>query len=171
MLGLFADRARTHPSVLAGLFDDAAHELVLAIDDLRELAHGIHPSVLRDLGLAKAVQSIALRSRIPLRRVSLPDARLDRVVETVASYVVAESFTNVRKHAKAKSVSVSSVLSDGVLELVVEDDGVGDARPRRGSGLEGLCDRVEAVGGTLEIDSPADAGTRLVAVIPTDTRS
>ena len=169
-LGLFADRARTHPGVSADLFDDAAHELVLAIDDLRELAQGIHPSVLRDLGLAKAVQSIALRSRIPLRRVALPDVRLDPVVEAVAYYVVAEGFTNVRKHAEATSVSVDSALSDGVLELVVDDDGIGGAGPTRGSGLEGLRDRVEAVGGTLEIHSHAGEGTRLVAVIPTGTR-
>jgi signal transduction histidine kinase len=165
-LGLYADRARAHPNVSADLFDDAAYELSLAIDELRDLAHGVHPSELRDLGLAKALHSIALRSTIPIRLVALPDTRLDATAEATAYYVVAEALTNARKHAGAASVSVRGEVSNGVLHVEVADDGVGDARPRRGSGLEGLRDRVEAIGGTLEIDSPAGEGTRIAAVLP-----
>lgn len=165
-LGLFAERARAYPQVSASLFDDAAHELSLAIDELRELAHGIHPSELRDLGLANAMRSIALRSTIPIRVVALPDRRLDAITEAAAYYVVAEAVTNSRKYAGADTVSVGAALQNDSLRVEVADDGIGGARLTRGSGLEGLRDRVEAIGGTLEIDSPVGAGTRIVATVP-----
>ena len=171
-LGLFAERAREHPSITADLFDDAAHELVLAIDELRVLAHGIHPSELRDLGLARALQSMAIRATaIPLKLVAVPHTRVDATTEAAAYYVVAEALTNVRKHAEAASVTVSAEVSDGVLRVVVTDDGVGGAHEARGSGLEGLRDRVEAFGGRLEIDSPAGEGTRIVAALPAAPRT
>jgi signal transduction histidine kinase len=169
-LGIDAGRARAHPEASAGMFDDAAQELSLAIDELRELAHGIHPSELRDLGLANALRSIALRSAIPIRVVALPDARLDATTEAVAYYVVAEAVTNSRKHARANAVSLGAGVRNGVLRVEVTDDGIGGARPKRGSGLEGLRDRVEAIGGTFEIDSPASEGTRIVAAIPAAPR-
>jgi signal transduction histidine kinase len=171
-LGLFADRAREHPTVSADLFDDAAHELVLAIDELRALAHGIHPSELQDLGLARALQSMAIRAApIPLRLVAVPDARVDPTAEAAAYYVVAEALANVRKHSEAAAVTVCAELRNGSLHVAVEDDGVGGAAPSRGSGLEGLRDRVEALSGRLEIDSPAGEGTRIVADIPASRRS
>jgi signal transduction histidine kinase len=170
-LGLFADRARAHPGITADLFDDAAHELVLAIDELRALAHGIHPSALQDLGLARALQSMALRATaVPIRLVDLPHARVDTTAEAAAYYVVAEALANVHKHARPASVAVSAQVWDGVLHVEVVDDGLGGARSRRGSGLEGLRDRIEAIGGTLEIDSPAGEGTRIVADIPASPR-
>ena len=170
-LGLFADRARAHPGVTADLFDDAAQEVVLAIDELRVLAHGIHPSALRDLGLARALQSMALRTTsIPIRLVALPHARVDTTAEAAAYYLVAEALANVNKHAKSSSVSVSAYLSDGALHVEVVDDGIGGARSTRGSGLEGIRDRIEAIDGRLEIDSPEGEGTRIVADIPAAAR-
>ncbi|HEX5857384.1 MAG TPA: MASE1 domain-containing protein [Microbacterium sp.] len=170
-LGLFAERAREHPGISAGLFDDAAHEIVLAIDELRALAHGIHPSELRDLGLAKALQGMAIRATsVPLQLVAVPHERVDATAEAAAYYVVAEAVANARKHAAATSVTVSAVVRNGALHVAVEDDGVGGARPAPGSGLEGLRDRVEAFGGRLEVDSPAGEGTRIVAAIPTTPR-
>ena len=170
-LGLFADRAREHPSVSADLFDDAAHELVLAIDELRVLARGIHPPELRDLGLPRALQAIALRSAIPIRLAALPDERLDATAEAAAYYVATEALANVRKHAQATEVTVRAEVRNGALCMEVADDGVGGARMTRGSGLEGLRDRVEAIGGTLEIDSPLGGGTRIAAAIPAGSRS
>jgi signal transduction histidine kinase len=166
-LGIFADRAQTNPTIAPGLFNDAAQEMILAIEQLRELAHGIHPSELRDLGLARAVRSVALRSTLPIRFVELPEERLDATAEAAAYYLVLEALTNARKHARAKAVTVRAVVRGDHLRVEVTDDGVGGARQVPGSGLEGLRDRVEAIGGTLRIHSPAGAGTRIVASIPT----
>jgi signal transduction histidine kinase len=165
-LGTYADRARTYPGVSAGLFDDAAHELTLAIDDLRDLARGIHPSALTDLGLANAVRDMALRSAVPIRLLELPDRRLDATVEATAYYVISEAITNARRHSGADTVSVRAAAPRGILHVIIADDGVGGARPTKGSGLEGLRDRVEAIGGRLEIDSPAGRGTRILASLP-----
>jgi signal transduction histidine kinase len=166
-LGIFAERVEDDPRVAAGLFHDASQEVILAIDELRELAHGIHPSELRDLGLGRAVQSIALRSRLPIQLVELPDARLDPTTEAAAYFLVSEALANARKHAHADAVTLRAAARNGVLEVEIADDGVGGAHPKPGSGLEGLRDRVEAVGGTLRIDSPAGEGTRILASIPT----
>jgi signal transduction histidine kinase len=169
-LGLFADRARTHPDPSAAdLFDEAAHEIVLAIDELRELAQGIHPSVLRDLGLARAVQSVALRSRIPLRRVEMPDARFDPLAEAAAYYVVAEALTNVVKYGQASAAEVSVATDNGTVTVTVSDDGVGGADPAHGSGLRGLADRVEALEGRLVVTSPRGRGTTVRAEIPIES--
>jgi signal transduction histidine kinase len=165
-LGIFAERAETNPSVAPGLFADASQEVILAIDELRELAHGIHPSELRDLGLARAVRSIALRSALPIQVVELPDVRLDPITEAAAYFLVLEALANARKHAHAGAVTVRAVEQGGVLQIEIADDGIGGAQARPGSGLEGLLDRVEAVGGTLRIDSPAGEGTRILASIP-----
>jgi signal transduction histidine kinase len=166
-LGIFAERVESDPRVAGGLFNDASQEVILAIDELRELAHGIHPAELRDLGLAKAVQSIALRSRLPIQVVELPDVRLEATTEAAAYFLVSEALANARKHAHADAVTLRAAARNGVLEVEIADDGVGGALASPGSGLEGLCDRVEAVGGTLRIDSPAGHGTRIFASIPT----
>jgi signal transduction histidine kinase len=138
----------------------------VAIDELRELAHGIHPSVLTELGLGEALRGMAARSEIPTALVEVPGVRLDPTAEATAYFVVSEAITNARKHAGATGMSVSVAAARGWLRVEVADDGVGGARMSRGSGLQGLRDRVEAVGGTLELDSPAGGGTRLVAEVP-----
>jgi signal transduction histidine kinase len=166
-LGIFAERVEDDPRVASGLFNDASREVILAIDELRELAHGIHPSELRDLGLGRAVQSIALRSRLPVQLVELPDVRLDPTTEAAAYFLVSEALANARKHAHADRVTLRIAARDGILQVEIGDDGVGGAHAKPGSGLEGLRDRVEAVGGTLRIDSPAGHGTRVLASIPT----
>ena len=165
-LGIFGERVQADPSVAAGLFDDASHEILLAIDELRDLAHGIHPSALRDLGLARALQSIALRSTLPIQLVELPDVRVDATAEAAAYFLVAEAITNSRKHAHAEAVTLRAGVRRGVLRVEVDDDGVGGARQLPGSGLEGMRDRIEALGGSLRIESPTGRGTRIVAAIP-----
>jgi signal transduction histidine kinase len=165
-LGIYSERVHEDPRIAPGLFDDAAREVMLAIDDLRDLAHGIHPSELRDLGLARALQSIALRSTLPIRVVELPDVRVDDTAEAAAYFLVSEAVTNARKHARAETVTLRAARRDGCLHVEVGDDGVGGARPAPGSGLEGMRDRIEAVGGTVRIESPPGDGTRIVAEIP-----
>jgi len=165
-LGVFAERVEANPGMAPGLLNDASQEVILAIDELRELAHGIHPSELRDLGLARAVRSIALRSTLPIQVVELPDVRLDPSAEAAAYFLVSEALANARKHAHAGAVTVRAATRGGILQVEIADDGIGGAHPTPGSGLEGLADRVEAVGGTLRIDSPAGMGTRVLASIP-----
>jgi signal transduction histidine kinase len=165
-LGIFADRSRTNPSVAAAMFDDAGQEVLLAIDELRELAHGIHPSELTDLGLARAVHSVAMRSALPIRLLELPQQRLDPIAEAGAYFLVSEALTNSRKHAQPTAVWIRADVHGGALQVEVADDGIGGAHAAPGSGLEGLRDRVEALGGTMRIDSPVGHGTRIVASIP-----
>jgi signal transduction histidine kinase len=165
-LRMYEDRAREYPAAAAGMFDDASQELTLAIDELRELAHGIHPSALTDLGLADALRAVALRSTMPIQLLELPSSRLNPTVEATAYFIVSEAIANARKYAGPATVQVRVALSRGTLHVEVADDGVGGAVARAGSGLEGLHDRVEAVGGTLETFSPPRGGTRIVAEIP-----
>jgi signal transduction histidine kinase len=154
------------PGLTAALLDDAAAELQLALSELRELAHGIHPSVLSQLGLADAVRSLAAGSTVPISLLTLPTTRLDNSSEATAYYVIAEAVTNAQKHAQATWIRVSAIFAHGFLRVDVADDGVGGALEDAGTGLLGLRDRIEAVGGTLEIDSPAGRGTRLTAKVP-----
>lgn len=165
-LKMYAERARESPSIAPGLLDDAGYELTVAIDELRELAHGIHPSALTQLGLTEVLRGLALRSAVPIRLLELPEHRLDDTAEATAYFVVAEAVTNARKHARASSISVRVAETRGSLRIEVADDGEGGATVRPGSGLEGLRDRVEAVGGTLDVSSERGAGTRILARIP-----
>ena len=165
-LKMFAERVRESPSIAPGLLDDAGIELTLAIDELRELAHGIHPSALTQLGLAEVLRGLALRSAIPIRLLELPERRLDATAEATAYFVVAEAVTNARKHARPSAVSVRVAEARGVLRVEVADDGSGGAEIRPGSGLEGLRDRVEAIGGRLEVASERGRGTRVLARLP-----
>jgi signal transduction histidine kinase len=165
-LGVFAERVQANPSVAPGLFNDAAQEVMLAIDELRDLAHGIHPAELRDLGLARALQSIALRSMLPITIVEVPDVRVDPIAEAAAYFLVAEALTNTRKHARAEAITLRATVRGDVLRVAIEDDGAGGARTVPGLGLEGMRDRIEAVGGTLLIESPPGVGTQIVAEIP-----
>jgi PAS domain S-box-containing protein len=146
----------------------ARGELVQALDDLRELARGLHPNVLTDRGLGPALESLVLRSPIPVE-VDVLDERLPPAIEAAAYYVAAEALANVVKYAEATiaHVRVSEDDEDGTIVVEVVDDGVGGADPSRGSGLEGLEDRVAALDGSFRVESPPGGGTRIRATIPT----
>jgi len=157
--------ARRHPH--DGDLARAAHELSQALQELRELARGIHPAVLTERGLEPAVRALADRAPVPVElAVSIGEQRLPGPVEAAAYYVVSEALTNVAKYAAASVVRISVERVDGAAHLIVSDDGVGGANPAGGSGLRGLADRVEALDGRLTIDSPPGAGTTLRAVLP-----
>ena len=135
-------------------------------EELRAISRGIHPAILSKGGLAPALRSLASRSVVPVELdVDVPGRLSDRV-EVAAYYVVAEALTNTARHAHASEVKVSVTAADGHLDLVIQDDGVGGADAKNGSGLIGLVDRVEAVGGHLWVNSAAGAGTSLSATIP-----
>ena len=144
----------------------AGEELALALAELRELARGLHPAVLTDRGLRAAVEMLAGRSPVPVEIDDIPEERLPEPVEAAAYYLIAEALTNVAKYARASSVRVRVTAGDDVV-VEVSDDGAGGADPGGGSGLRGLADRVEALGGSLAVTSPPGAGTSLRAEIPT----
>ncbi|QYB06609.1 DUF4118 domain-containing protein [Rhodococcus sp. USK10] len=135
-------------------------------EDLRELSHGIHPAILSKGGLGSAVRTLARRSAVPVSLDVAIEDRFAESVEVAAYYVVAEALTNAAKHARASEVHVSVGTEDGILHLVIRDDGVGGASSAAGSGLLGLQDRVEALGGHLRITSPPGHGTTLDITIP-----
>jgi len=148
------------------LLTTAADELAQAIQELRELARGIHPAILTEQGLVPALEVLARRTPLRVAVADDLDERLPPQVETAAYYVVAESLTNVAKHARASAVDVRITRRNGVARVEVVDDGVGGANLERGSGLRGLADRVEALDGRLHVVSPPDEGTRVWAEIP-----
>jgi len=163
-LDLAAEQARDVPET-AGALRDAAEEVSAATEELRELAHGIHPSVLAAHGLAHALTALAGRSAIPIRLVELPATRVDPTAEVTAYFVISEAVTNARKHADATSIDVRAAASRGVLRIEIVDDGCGGASESAGSGLQGLHDRVEAIGGLFEVESAEGRGTRILAVL------
>ena len=134
---------------------------------MRELARGIHPAILTDRGLGPALQALVNRAPVPVEITELPEERLAGPVEAAAYYVVAEAITNVAKYADASHVTVCVRRANGTATVIVSDDGVGGADPALGSGLRGLADRLAALDGHLEVESPAARGTRLSAEIPT----
>jgi signal transduction histidine kinase len=144
----------------------AQDQLAQGLDELRELARGIHPAVLTDHGLGPALQALVKRAPVPVEITELPEQRLAGPVEAAAYYVVAEAITNVAKYARASSVTVTVRRSNGRATLTVSDDGVGGADAARGTGLRGLADRLEALDGRLYVDSPPERGTRISAEIP-----
>ena len=146
--------------------EEASAELKRAIQELRELARGIHPAILTEAGLGAALAALADRSAIPATVREVPDRRLPPAVEATAYFVVSEALANIAKHANATSVSIVASSSPTTLRVEVGDDGVGGADPGGGTGLRGLQDRVAAIGGTLAISSPAGHGTLAVAEIP-----
>jgi PAS domain S-box-containing protein len=154
------------PAAARAALADASDELAVALDELRELARGLHPAVLSDRGLRAAVETLADRAPVPVEIVDIPDERLPEPVEAAAYYLIAEALTNVTKYARASAVRVRVAASDANVVVEVSDDGVGGADPAAGSGLRGLADRVESLGGSLEVVSPAGAGTTLRAEIP-----
>lgn len=161
-----AESLEDEPAVTRGLLERAELELAVAIDALRELAHGIHPAVLSERGLRPALEGLAARSVLAVRIEQLPEERLPAHVEVAAYYLVAEALTNSVKHAQASSASVRVAADDGVAVIEIADDGIGGATVEHGSGLRGLVDRVEALGGWLTVDSPPGAGTRIRAEVP-----
>jgi signal transduction histidine kinase len=144
----------------------AAKGLGEVVEELQELSRGIHPPILSRRGLGPALKALARRSAVPVELDLRTDGRWHEQVEVAAYYVVSEALTNTAKHARASLVQVDLGGADGRVELRVSDDGAGGADPRRGSGLIGLRDRVEAIGGTLEIASSPGQGTSLLATFP-----
>ncbi|MBV9414318.1 MAG: sensor histidine kinase, partial [Solirubrobacterales bacterium] len=165
-LSLAADEARSRPAGAAASLDSAREEVLRAIDELRDLVHGIHPVTLRRFGLARAVEELAARSSMPIELIELPAVRLDDTAEATAYYVVLEALTNAGRHANAGQIAVQARLDGDLLALEVRDDGVGGAIELGERGLQGLRDRVEAIGGTFSVESLADCGTRVAAAIP-----
>jgi signal transduction histidine kinase len=153
------------PDEARALLDEALEQMTSGIRDLRELATGIHPSVLTDRGLGAALEALANRSPMPVELGELPPRRLPTPVETTAYFVVAEALTNAAKHARCTHVHVSMRVEGGSVIVEVRDDGVGGADPSAGSGLRGLVDRVNAMGGRLEIESPPGERTTISARI------
>ena len=137
------------------------------LDELRDLARGVHPAILAEAGLGAALRGLARRSALPVRLQMHQDGRLPAESEATAYYVVSEAFANAIKHARASAVDIRVDVDEGMLAVQVSDDGAGGADASRGSGLTGIRDRVEAVGGTLAVHSPPGSGTVLTARVPT----
>jgi PAS domain S-box-containing protein len=153
------------PEAASELLAQARAELAQALEELRELARGIHPAVLTDRGLGPALASLVGRAPLPIE-LEAPAERLPPPVEAAAYYVVAEAVTNIVKYARASSAVVRVTRDNGVLAVTVSDDGVGGADPEAGSGLRGLVDRVSALDGTLRVESAPEGGTTVRAEIP-----
>jgi PAS domain S-box-containing protein len=151
---------------VADLVDEALGNAQRGIDEVRELARGIHPRVLSSGGLGPALKKLAQRTAVPVKVDLQTDARLPENVEVAAYYVASEALTNVAKHAQASAVCITANVDDRCIVLSIRDDGVGGADPSRGSGLIGLHDRVVALGGSLAVQSEPGAGTVLTAQIP-----
>jgi signal transduction histidine kinase len=143
-----------------------ADGLAGAVEELQEISRGIHPAILARGGLEPVLKTLARRSAVPVELEMRTEARLPEPVEVAAYYVVSEALTNTAKHAHASAAQVVVEAHDGVLELSIRDDGSGGADPTRGSGLIGLTDRVDALGGTLQLASPVGKGTTLRITLP-----
>jgi signal transduction histidine kinase len=151
---------------LQARLSELADGLAGALEELQEISRGIHPAILTDGGLTRALRTLARRSAIPVDLDIHIQTRLPEPVEVAAYYVVSEALTNAVKHARASVVRITAGVRDNVLELSIRDDGSGGADPARGSGLIGLTDRVDALGGTIDVASPAGQGTTLCVRLP-----
>jgi signal transduction histidine kinase len=169
-LELRAAHARVPPELgeLSAELEGVAGGLTEAMEDLREIARGIHPAILAEGGLGPALRAVARRSPVPVHLDVRVPGRLPEPLEVGAYYVVSEALTNAAKHARASGVSVDVAAVDGALRVDVRDDGVGGARlgAASGSGLVGLKDRVEALGGRIAVESPPGEGTKLHVELP-----
>jgi signal transduction histidine kinase len=141
-------------------------ELQAGLSELRTMARGLHPAILSDEGLLPALEALVARSPVPARLSAGPSARLPQPIETTAYLVVSEALANARRHAAASNVLITVENRDDTLIVTVSDDGAGGARVEGGSSLRVLSDRVAALDGRLEIDSPAGGGTRLRPELP-----
>jgi signal transduction histidine kinase len=159
-------RAAEGDPAAAELVRSAGEEAGLALKELRDLARGIHPAILTNRGLAAALEDLATRSSVPVELVAVPPQPLPDPVESTVYFLVSESLANVGKHAQATQATVAVTVVGDEVEVVVKDDGVGGADLGNGSGLQGLEDRVGALDGCVDIDSPAGGGTTVMATIP-----
>jgi signal transduction histidine kinase len=169
-LSLSATEARATPSRAEALFNSAKTELEQAIDELRNLAQGIRPPLLSRSGPASAISFAASSSQVPVELIDGPSVRLDDRAESTAYFVAMEAIANAQKHALASRIQVRFAVKPPRLHLEIADDGIGGATEQQGLGLEGLRDRVEAIGGSFEIDSEPGHGTRIAATIPCTPR-
>ncbi|HEY7324459.1 MAG TPA: ATP-binding protein, partial [Streptosporangiaceae bacterium] len=144
----------------------AGDELVSILDELREISRGVHPAILSQGGLGPAIRSLTRRASVPTVLDIDEIGRLPQPVEVASYYVVSEALTNAVKHADATVVHVNLGVTDTTLRLSIDDDGNGGADPAQGSGIIGLIDRVEALGGQLTLRSPPGEGTSLVIELP-----
>jgi signal transduction histidine kinase len=167
-LAMLDELLESHPEARQ-LLEQAQDDLANSLDELRELARGIHPAVLTDHGLAVALEALAERTALPIRLKVELEERLPEPIEVACYYVVAECLANVAKYAHASQASVALSRESDEVVIEVGDDGVGGASQERGSGLRGLADRVEALGGTIAVSSPVGRGTRVRAQIPYST--
>ncbi|MGH3003304.1 MAG: sensor histidine kinase [Gaiellaceae bacterium] len=165
-LGLLESKLSGAPAETGPILCEARGELAAALEELRELTRGIHPTILAERGLAVALDELCRRAAIPTRLELVLTNRLPDQVETAAYFFVSEALTNAVKHAHASEARVDAVLDGRLLIVEVVDDGVGGAASGGGSGLRGLADRVEALGGRLSVSSPPGSGTVLRAEIP-----
>jgi signal transduction histidine kinase len=169
-LGLTARAAETDPNAdrddLRAYLSRIAAGLADAAAELQEFSRGIHPAILSERGLGPAVRTLARRSAVPVDLDITLDARCPEPVETAAYYVASEALANAMKHAQASQIEISLAAGDGGLLLSIRDDGIGGADPARGSGLAGLTDRVEALGGSIQLHSAAGSGTHISAHLP-----
>jgi signal transduction histidine kinase len=163
MLSGISDRV---PADVRAEVDEVRDELAATRRELRDLCQGVHPAILVEVGLGAAIRALARRSPLPVRVHLRADGRLPGSCEVTAYYVAAEAFTNAAKHANASAVDILIEEADGTLTVQVRDDGVGGADASSGSGLTGLRDRVEAVGGSMTLNSTAGAGTVLTVLLP-----
>jgi PAS domain S-box-containing protein len=154
---------------LEGELSRIVEGLSSALDELRKISHGIHPAILSEGGLKAALRMLARRSALPVELDLHSEQRLPQPIEVAVYYVVSEALTNAAKHAQASVVTVELDAGDGILRLAIRDDGIGGADATQGSGLVGLSDRVEAIGGTLTVSSRPGAGTHIRAEIPLST--
>lgn len=150
----------------SSLLDEAIGGLTEATAELRELARGIHPAVLTDKGLPEAVAGLASRATVPVDVECSLSERLPGAVEAAAYYVVAESLTNVARYAEATKATVRLARQNGYALVEVADDGIGGVNPEAGSGLRGLTDRIDALDGSLDVESEPGMGTRIRVRIP-----
>ncbi len=144
----------------------ARREIAASLDELREVARGLHPAVVSGHGLDVALEQLVAKAVVPVDLTVKIESRLPEATEVAAYYLVSESLANVAKHANASSARVEVIRRDGDVLIEIVDDGVGGADESRGSGLRGLADRVEALGGSLRVWSPLGEGTRVRAEIP-----
>jgi PAS domain S-box-containing protein len=154
---------------LGGELSRIVDDLTSVLDELREISHGIHPAILSKGGLKPALRMLATRSAVPVELDLRAELRLPQPMEVAVYYVVSEALTNAAKHAHASVVKIELDTRDAVLQLAIRDDGIGGADATQGSGLVGLSDRIEAVGGTLTVSSQPGDGTRIRAEIPLST--
>jgi signal transduction histidine kinase len=154
------------PGAASELLDGANEELSVALEELRELARGIHPAVLTERGLGPALEALADSAPLHVELEDSVDENLPPSVEVAVYFVVSEALANVAKYAHASGARIRVAQEDGRAVVEVTDDGVGGADPKRGSGLRGLADRVEALDGLLHIDSEPGEGTTIRAEFP-----